>query len=587
MLSSFSNPPDYLILVSTVGLTIFTSIFLLAYLNRGISHQRTSFTTGDIPESARQLAETLAAALPHCVILPRDGDAFQQARGYYWDQQESERVPSCIVRPQTLDQLSEAVRILKCAYDERVKETSEGIVGKEQGGDKGLFAVRSGGHSPVSGAASINGGVVIDLSLFNQIELSDNDSIVDIGPGCRWADVSKVLDAKGKAIVGGRNSKVGVGGLLLGGKKCLILFARRDWAVCGSFEAPTNIYLGGISFFSPRFGFASNNVISYQIVLADGFITEASSLRNPDLWRALKGGANNFGIVTRFRMRCFPYTKVWSGFLYLPSFQATKVLAGVHEMIARDPYDENAAGPLACFTYVQKLGIQVISINLVYTKLDEAENGWPPWFRSSCFQRLFRFWSTCRPRTLTSATDELHWLNTKNGREVHNTTTFKNDPATIAEAYASYVHGITNICHVKGIYWTLVMQPLLPVWIRKGDHNPMGLQDCSDAPLILLSFNVSWPRSQDDKFVEGIVRQCIERIDAFAESHGTGYPYRFLNYCGEWQKPFEGYGKAGLRFLQETSVEYDPDGLFQEGCVGGFKLGMNSSKSKTQYFSSI
>ena len=81
----------------------------------------------------------------------------------------------------------------------------------------GLFATRSGGHSPVSGAASINGGVVIDLSLFREVTTSGDGSTVSIGAGSKWMDVSRILDEKGLAIVGGRNSAVGVGGLTLGG----------------------------------------------------------------------------------------------------------------------------------------------------------------------------------------------------------------------------------------------------------------------------------------------------------------------------------------------------------------------------------
>jgi hypothetical protein len=339
-------------------------------------------------------------------------------------------------------------------------------------------------------------------------------------------------------------------------------------------------WAGGISFFSPRFGFAANNVLSYEVVLADGSIVNATSTSHADLWRALKGGSNNFGIVSRFTVRCFPNTKVWSGFLYLPSFQATKVLAGLHEILARQPYDENAAGPLACFTYSRTFRLQAISINLVYTKLSENERGWPSFFKTSRFHSLFRLWSTCKPRVLTDATDELHGLDTRLGREAYCTTTIKNDPATISEAHASYRDGMAIVRQVKGIYWTLVLQPLLPVWLRKGDPNPMGLQNCPDTPLVLVSYTVSWTESHDDDLVHGTIRQCIQRIDAFAESRGTGHPYRFHNYCGEGQKPFEGYGEDGLRFLRETSKKYDPDGLFQKGCIGGFKLGIDSTYTK-------
>jgi FAD/FMN-containing dehydrogenase len=539
MLSLLFDPANFLHPAYTVVLVIVVSIAIARALFHKNKLNKAPGRINNLPAPAKQLVGALSSALPGTVVLPDDAPAFKQARGYYWNQQEYERIPSSIVRPATVEQLKVAITVLKRAYDERMDTTAT------QSGNDGLFAVRSGGHSPVSGAASISGGVLIDLSLFNQLKLSDDNCSIDIGSGCRWGDVSKLLDPKGLAVVGGRNSHVGVGGLLLG---------------------------GGISFYSPRFGFACNNVISYQVVLADGTVVEASASSHPDLWRALKGGSNNFGIVTRFTVRCFPTTKIWSGFLYLPSFQAKKVLAAVHEFVARDPYDENAAGPMACFTYAQSLGFQAISVNLVYTKLTGSEKGWPACFQSSRFKSLFRIWSTFKPRTLTNATDELEGLNTTNGREAYSTTTIKNDPASIAEAHAAYLEGMGLVRHVKGIYWTLVLQPLLPAWIRKGDPNPMGLQDSPDMPLILVSYTVSWARAQDDELVEGNIRKGIERIDAFAAARNTGHPYRFQNYCGEWQNPFEGYGEEGLRFLREMSGKYDPDGLFQKGCVGGFKL---------------
>lgn len=103
-----------------------------------------------------------------------------------------------------------AIRLLKTEYDERRKRDAGGKI-------PGLFAVRSGGHSPVPGAASIEGGVLIDLSLFREVTPSEDGKSVVIGAGAEWMDVSTILDEKGLAFVGGRNSAVGVGGLTLGG----------------------------------------------------------------------------------------------------------------------------------------------------------------------------------------------------------------------------------------------------------------------------------------------------------------------------------------------------------------------------------
>jgi hypothetical protein len=100
----------------------------------------------------------------------------------------------------------------------------------------------------------------------------------------------------------------------------------------------------------------------------------------------------------------------------------------------------------------------------------------------------------------------------------------------------------------------------------------LGLDSCTDEPLVNVSFTVNWALSQDDAAVQRIVRAAITQIDTFAKAHGTGHPYRYINYCDSWQSPFDGYGKANVEFMKEVSSKFDPEGLFQRGCVGGFKL---------------
>ena len=157
------------------------------------------------------LCRSFESALPHSLIFPHNAAAFKQSMNSYWAQQECEVVPACVVRPRDVQELCTAVNILKREYDERVAQADEEKT-------KSLFAIRSGGHSPIPGAASITGGVVVDLSLFCEVTPSEVGSSVVIGAGAKWMDVSKILDEKGLVVVGGRNSAVGVGGLILGGE---------------------------------------------------------------------------------------------------------------------------------------------------------------------------------------------------------------------------------------------------------------------------------------------------------------------------------------------------------------------------------
>lgn len=149
----------------------------------------------------------LAEALPESVFFGPH-PVFVESIQSYWAVQERDIVPRCIVRPRNAEEVATAVGILKHEYDDCTRH----------GRVPSLLAVRSGGHSPIPGAANIDGGIVIDLQLLNKVVPSEDGSCVDIGTGARWLDVSTILDQRCLAVAGGRNSAVGVGGLTLGGK---------------------------------------------------------------------------------------------------------------------------------------------------------------------------------------------------------------------------------------------------------------------------------------------------------------------------------------------------------------------------------
>lgn len=87
-------------------------------------------------------------------------------------------IPACVIQPSHFQQLSIAVTVLNREYDKRQKDAGENKA-------KGLFAIRSGGHSPIAGAASIKGGVVIDLGLFCEVTPSEDGLSVTIGAGAK------------------------------------------------------------------------------------------------------------------------------------------------------------------------------------------------------------------------------------------------------------------------------------------------------------------------------------------------------------------------------------------------------------------
>lgn len=246
---------------------------------------------------------------------------FSHSLASYFTKQEQETQPVCIVRPSSTNQLSRFVQTMGQFL----------VLG-------GQFALRSGGHATFSNGANIPNGLTLDLGDFNRVQVSEDRSVVSLGPSARWRDVWEVLDPLGITVAGGRDAGVGVGGYLLG---------------------------GGLSYLGPLLGWGCDSVLGYEVVLASGEVVTASEDSHPDLFLALKGGSNNFGIVTQFTMRTHPLSNLWGGFVAHGSDAAPKQVEALSKFMGAEPYDPHAA---MFQTYGYNSGNKFIANGLAYTK---------------------------------------------------------------------------------------------------------------------------------------------------------------------------------------------------------------------------
>ena len=99
----------------------------------------------------------------------------------------------------------------------------------------------------------------------------------------------------------------------------------------------------------------------------------------------------------------------------------------------------------------------------------------------------------------------------------------------------------------------------------------MGL-DSSGGPLVLCLLSVSWLAEADDTFISKTAKKLFDEIDKRAGEEGLAVGWKYLNYAAKWQDVIGGYGEVNRKKLQEASRKYDPDGLFQKGVPGGYKL---------------
>ena len=176
-----------------------------------------------------------------------------------------------------------------------------------------LVSIRGGGHN-AGGLGVCDDGLVIDLSEMRQVEVDPQRQTVRVQGGATWGEVDRATHEHGLAVPSGIISTTGVGGLTLG---------------------------GGLGHLSRRFGLSLDNLLSADMVLADGSSVTASEDENEDLFWAIRGGGGNFGPVTSFVFRANPVHTVLAGPTFWPLEQSEEALRFYDEFMASAPRDVN------------------------------------------------------------------------------------------------------------------------------------------------------------------------------------------------------------------------------------------------------
>ncbi|KAI1815958.1 FAD-binding domain-containing protein [Poronia punctata] len=467
------------------------------------------------------------AGLGDRVILP--SDAGYEAEVNSWWAKNGRQRAECFVLPRTSHEVSAVLEILAtgaCQSD-------------------GEIAVRSGGHSSTGSSSTIN-GITVDLTRLNSTSYDRESNIASVGPGGRWQDVYAELVPHGVTVAGGRDGDVGVGGFLLG---------------------------GGNSYYSGKLGFGCDTVVNFEVVLANGTIVSANRTANADLWQALKGGSNNFGIVTRFDMDAAPAPKLYRDARF---FAANYSDALVDAVVGFADSDESIADD-AFFVFFSHdptdlPGVDTFAAS-VYVNTQGLTNSRTPFNKVAALPALY---NNTAIQTMASAAAE---SKVRSGTWNYGLTlTFNNDARVARHAvtlHSELVDSLKRIMAPEDFFTQMFLQPLpsyrWPIGKKRGG-NVLGLDHLRNSALLYTAgvgvLADDAPRRKADHLLNAMGAQLSD----FAKSVGGDMAFIYLNYAGSEQDPLSTYGVSNVKLMKEVAAKYDPAGVFQKRVAGGYKI---------------
>ena len=268
--------------------------------------------SGTLISLSAEALESLQAAISGR-LLPPDHPNYDQARTV-WNAMVDQR-PGVIVQCSDTNDVVAAVNFAR-AHDL-------------------LVSVRSGGHN-IAGKSVADMSFTIDLSQMKSIDVNIGNNSVKCEPGLNLGELDEGTQAYGLATVLGIATDTGMAGVAIG---------------------------GGYGWLAGRFGMTCDNLLSAEVVLADGEIVTANPEKNEDLFWGIRGGGGNFGIVTSFEFQLYPVTTVWGGMVLHPRSEAISFLRFFREYAASAPDEltligllmtapdgESVVGAAACYS---------------------------------------------------------------------------------------------------------------------------------------------------------------------------------------------------------------------------------------------
>lgn len=396
------------------------------------------------------------------------------------------------------------------------------------------FAVRNGGHNANVKFASVDGnGVLFDMSKMDMLTLNSDNTILYAGTGNKGGDVQKIADSVGKSVVTGLNTAVGISGLTLG---------------------------GGYTHFSQQNGLVTDNIANFEVVLGNATIVNANATNNADLFRALRGGGNNFGIVTRFDMRVSAIHNIWYTSFTLNASNYEQFMPALAQVQANMETDLKAnvyfgASPGAAsvaLMYAEPAGVKP-DVFAPLLNLPPLQVRIPP-TNGSLYSLVQAMSSPDQPA----------------GVMVHSIT----HKAT-AEFYTALYREVIRQGVPTGNETEIVLaiKPMGSRVASVGTRQAGGVPNSINVPAIQhtwTSVAVRWQDEKDRAQMSKRRNDMASWLDTNARRSNLALPNLFANDAGSDQNVMASYGSESLANLKAVSKKYDPAQVFQKLQAGGW-----------------
>ncbi|KAH0835162.1 hypothetical protein AYO21_10323 [Fonsecaea monophora] len=464
-----------------------------------------------ISSTTDHVVSELAQEYPEQIFTPGQPSYIANQRSY-WSEMLKEIAPRCFFQPRSAAEVAHAVSLCVQAQCP--------------------FGVRSGGHAHVSGASCVPDGVQIDLSKLNTITINRTDSTAQVGAGNTWRRIYGELEKQGYIAVGGRSADVGVGGFLIG---------------------------GGISFYAAEHGWGIDNVRAFEIVLASGKLVTASPDSEPELFRALRGGGSNFGVITSYTLDIYPYRGMWGGRTLVDPNCAQEAIEAYADFIPKLDVDPKGHTIVIFDTNGEEV---IIRQYLVYSQ---------PTPNLPMFHGLLKVPTLESPIGLTDysalAADIADLQGGHGLRHNCSTLTIRLDVELMRYTYYLYVEASRA---AKGWAYGCLEFHAVPR-SPKPEENMYNLKR-DDGHLVTIMLAFSTAESQYDQAVLDMQSTILGKIKDEAIRRGLYHPFLFANYAGTFQDVVGSYGESSVKYLSKMIDKYDPDRVFQQLKPGGFKV---------------